>query len=84
MAPELDLLRKENHDLANDNELIRGNIYNLEEDFGRSIQEYKDKNLYLERERDKLEEINEQLFSKLKLMQQKFEDRGLIQEKEKR
>ena len=75
IVPEMDLLRKEHSDLICENEQAKKSLSQVEEAYHCLLTEHKNRRNSTEEEKERIEEINEELSSKLRILHQKYEDK---------
>ena len=66
------MLRKENCELVSENENVKNNLMGIEDSYYCAMNELKSKVSLNDKEKEKIEEFNEQLVHKLRTLQQKF------------
>jgi hypothetical protein len=84
LTPETDLLKKQNIELSASNEALRFPVMEIEQSFKSALNECKSRLVSSEKERERAEEFNEQLVLKVRMFQQKTEDRQVTYEGERK
>ena len=68
----MEMLRREHSDLIIENDQTRISLAQIEEAYHHLLSEQKNRKHTNSQEKEKIEELNEQLSSKLRIIQQKF------------